>query len=80
MEMREMIKPTAEEQMETVIRIDQAMDTLEQLEMHLRGYNCLVEGHSIRKLLSGLDDLRLEVINDRVRKFERPDPSQVSGK
>ena len=75
-----MIKPTAEEQIETVILIDQAMTTLEQLEMHLRDYDYYVGGQSIRKLLSDLDDLRLDMINDRVRKFERPDPSQVSGK
>lgn len=75
-----MIEPTAEEQMETVILIDQAMGTLEQLEMHLRDYDYYVGGRSIRKLLSDLDDLRLEVISDRVHKFERPDSSQVSGK
>jgi hypothetical protein len=62
-----MIKPTAEEQIETVILIDEAMTTLEQLEMHLRDYNCLVEGRSIRKLLRNLDALRLDMINDRVR-------------
>ncbi len=75
-----MNKPTAEEQMETVILIDQAMDTLERLEMHLRGYDYYIGGRSIRNLLSDLDDLRLDVINDRVSKFEHSDPSQVSGK
>ena len=75
--MREM---TAEEQMETTILIDQAMGALEQLEMALRDYNCFIENRSIRKLLGDLDNLRVDMISDRVHKFERPDPSQVSGK
>jgi hypothetical protein len=78
--MREMIEPTAEEQMETTILIDQAITTLEQLEMALRDYNCFIENRSIRKLLGDLDNLRVDMISDRVHKFERPDPSQVSGK
>ena len=75
-----MIEPTAEEQMETTILIDQAITTLEQLEMALRDYNCFIENRSIRKLLGDLDNLRVDMISDRVHKFERPDPSQVSGK
>jgi len=75
-----MIELTAEEQMETTILIDQAMTTLEQLEMALRDYNCFIENRSIRKLLGDLDNLRVDMISDRVHKFERPDPSQVSGK
>ena len=75
-----MIEPTAEEQMETTILIDQAMTTLEQLEMALRDYNCFIENRSIRKLLGDLDNLRVDMISDRVHKFERPDPSHVSGK
>jgi hypothetical protein len=80
MEMREMIEPTAEEQMEITILIDQAMGTLEQLEMALRDYNCYIENRSIRKLLGDLDNLRVDMISDRVHKFERPGPSRVSGK
>jgi hypothetical protein len=80
MEMREMIEPTAEEQMEITILIDQAMGTLEQLEMALRDYNCYIENRSIRKLLGDLDNLRVDMISDRVHKFERPEPSRVSGK
>lgn len=75
-----MIEPTAEEQMEITILIDQAMGTLEQLEMALRDYNCYIENRSIRKLLGDLDNLRVDMISDRVHKFERPEPSRVSGK
>ena len=75
-----MIEPTAEEQMEITILIDQAMGTLEQLEMALRDYNCYIENRSIRKLLGDLDNLRVDMISDRVHKFERPGPSRVSGK